>query len=141
MLRPSPILNVFSMFSSETIIIYLSFLIRFKIIHPYNVFGEVRRLAYKIMGKNKINKESKNLKIARDKGVNSTNWLGFHIFYEGLTLNLFQGQMTNEDVTLSSLRPSHNLTLFVSLSSCSLCADGTQVTDEYYSEYRLPPCR
>jgi hypothetical protein len=41
-----------------------------------NVFGEVRRLAYKIMGKNKINNESENVKITRDKGVNSTNWLG-----------------------------------------------------------------
>jgi hypothetical protein len=27
-------------------------------------------MAYKIKGKNKISKESKNLKIARDKGVN-----------------------------------------------------------------------
>jgi hypothetical protein len=28
------------------------------------------------MGKNKISKESKNLKIARDKGVTSSDWLG-----------------------------------------------------------------
>jgi integrase/recombinase XerD len=36
---------------------------------------QVRRLAYKIMGKNKINNESENVKITRDKGVNSTNWM------------------------------------------------------------------
>jgi hypothetical protein len=35
----------------------------------------VRRLAYKIMEKNKISNESENLKIARDKGVTSSDWL------------------------------------------------------------------
>ncbi len=34
-------------------------------------------MAYKIVGKNKISNESENLKIARDKGVNSSDWLGF----------------------------------------------------------------
>lgn len=35
----------------------------------------MRRLAYKTMNKNKINKESKNVETVRDKGVNSTDWL------------------------------------------------------------------
>jgi hypothetical protein len=35
----------------------------------------VRRMAYKIIEKNKISKESKNIKIARDKGVTSSDWL------------------------------------------------------------------
>jgi hypothetical protein len=35
----------------------------------------MRRMAYKIMGKNKISKESEILKIARDKGVCLSDWL------------------------------------------------------------------
>ncbi len=41
----------------------------------------MRRMAYKIKGKNKISKESKNLKIARDKGVNSSDWLADNLIY------------------------------------------------------------
>ena len=37
-------------------------------------------MAYKIMVKNKISKESENLKIARDKGINSSDWLGSFVF-------------------------------------------------------------
>lgn len=43
---------------------------------------EVRRIAYKIIGKNKISKKSESLKIARDKGINSCDWLDFFPTYQ-----------------------------------------------------------
>ncbi len=47
----------------------------------------MRRLAYKIIGKNKISKESENLKIARDKGVTSSDWLGYN--YLNIKMRIF----------------------------------------------------
>lgn len=37
-------------------------------------------MALKIMNKNKISTESQDIEIAREKGVNSTDWLGICLF-------------------------------------------------------------
>ena len=46
-------------------------------------------MAYRIMDKNKINKESKTVETARDKGVTSSDWLYFIANRLGSTLIYF----------------------------------------------------
>lgn len=55
-------------------------------------------MAYEIMNKEKVNTESDNSETARDKGVNSTDWLGVFLEIENKIIGC--GKCIREDSTM-----------------------------------------